>query len=477
MTDKDIQLERNSKIIKISWIILLACSVILLISLFFIRKNYENIGTHLGFINAIESQESKVEQLSDNCLLVIADSSTANHSVEILKDGIQEVKVLNGALVESEYLSGIDKSDIDSKIQEIHRVHNSYLGITELILNNDKGVLENREVIQSQLESKTKAYIAGLRALRNWSMEMNSNNSLSMYKWLGISNFVYLFLLISAYFLIIKPLRRSLHQIQLLVGKWKTRVRKSESAMNTAINKEKESALLLKTKVAQVMKLQESLKVAIHTANQVKQDKNLVYFNAATDLGDYLKVLNRQKEILENQTNIAQQIGWSTMTNTIAQLNALVGDYFNQSKHGHTNKNQKEVYLTQLISEILISSSNNNDQVEFEQVADMPTVKTDVELLKRVLSPYFELISDVETSGKVKISIVEDGAMCEIKFMGLTNKFKERLVKIENKELSDLNFDEYKIHMSKNTIEERGGKQWIQSMKAHNGVFIISWVL
>jgi len=477
MTEKDIQLERNSRIIRISWIILLASSVILLISLFFIRKNYENIGTHFDFINAIENQESKVMQLSENCLLVIEDSLNINQSVEILKSGIQEVKEMNGALIESEYLSEINKSNVRDRIQEVHRVHNSYLGITELILNNDKGVLENREVIQSQLESKTKSYISELRGLRNWSLEMNSSNSLSMYKWLGISNFVYLFLLVSAYFLIIKPLRRSLHQIQLLVSKWKTRVRKSESAMNVAIGQEKESKLLLKTKIAQVMKLQESLKVAIHTANQVKQDKNLVYFNAATDLGDYLKVLNRQKEILENQTNIAQQIGWSTMTNTIAQLNAMVGDYFNQSKHGHTNKNQKEVYLSQLISEILISSSNNNDQVVFEQVADMPTVKTDVELLKRVLAPYFELISDVETSGSVKISIIEDGAICEIKFMGLTNKFKERLVKIENKELSDLNFEEYKIHMSKNTIEERGGKQWIQSMKAHNGVFIISWVL
>jgi hypothetical protein len=476
MSNRDIQLESNSKIMKMLWVILLACIGVLLISVFFIRENYRNSNTHLAFVKLIENQELKIESLSENGFLVIDDNGSSQYSVDLLLTGMEDIKRIKNHLLISDYLSNIDGKSVETNVGDMQKIHGSYLGIIELIVNNDKGVLDNREVVESQLLSQTKLYINELRLIRNWSLDRTAEFNLSMYKLLGISNIVYLMLLISAYFFIITPLKNNFEQVQIVLTKWNLKVEKSENAMNVAIGKEKESSLLLKTKIAQVIKLQESLKVAIQTANQVKQDKNLVYFNAATDLGDYLKVLNRQKEILENQTNIAQQIGWNTLTSTIAQLNAMVGDYFNQSKLGITNKYQKEVYLSQLISEILISSSSN-DLLVFEQVADMPTVKTDVELLKRVLLPYFELISRVEVSGKIRISVIEDGSSCEIKFMGLTNAFKESLVKIESKELADLDFDEYKIHMSKNTIEERGGKQWIQAMKKHNGVFIISWVL
>lgn len=468
MSNRDIQLKSNSGIIKMSWIILLICIGVLLISIFFIRENYKNTRAQLEFLKLVDQQELAVQSLSESCAQIVRSNDFSQETHKSLMDGVEDIKKINSELTTLEYLPSLHGN--------IEKVNVTYLGIIDLVLNNEKEVLDNREVIQSQLLSNTQLYMTQLRHIRNWSLDKNIELNKSIYIWLGISDLIYIALLVFAYLFVIKPLRSNFEQFQLLITKWKSKVRKSESTMNLAINKEKESSLLLKTKVAQVIKLQESLKVAISTANQVKQDKNLVYFNAATDLGDYLKVLNRQKEILENQTNIAQQIGWSTLTSTIAQLNAMVGDYFNQSKLGQANKNQREVYLSQLISEILISTSGN-EKVEFEQVADMPTVKTDVELLKRVLLPYFELISKVELMGKVKISVIEDGSTCEIKFMGLTNTFKEALVGVENKELADLDFDEYKIHMSKNTIEERGGKQWIQAMKKHNGVFIISWVL
>jgi hypothetical protein len=287
---------------------------------------------------------------------------------------------------------------------------------------------------------------------------------------------IILVLVIMGYYLILNPLKKSFEKSKDLEETRRIEMVTSVKKVNTAVQMQKEAELKLKTKNSQVIKLQESLSESIKQINSLGKDKSLIYLNAASDLEGYLKVVNLQKEIIENQTNVSRNDSWRPLTSAISQLNSLVGDYFSKSRSEMNEQTHSEVYLSQLISEIILSISISGSSV-FEQMADMPSFKTNVDLFKNVLQPYFDLISSVENVGSVKVSALESGNFCEIKFVGLSKKFVKEVVKIENLKMIEMSFIEFKIHMAKSTIIERGGKVWIQDDVVKKGVLSLRWAL
>jgi hypothetical protein len=260
-----------------------------------------------------------------------------------------------------------------------------------------------------------------------------------------------------------------------LLRKHEFEIKETQEQIISALDLQKEVDLKFKTKSAQVTKLQESLEESIHKISSLENEKSQIYLNAATDLEGYLKVMNLQKEIIENQTTISQNSSWRPLTSAVSQLNALVGDYFKKAKGGVNIQSHMEVYLSQLISEIILSNSTNGNSV-FEQDSDMPTVRTDVDQLKNVLNPYFLLLSSINEEN-VKVTAFESGSVCEIKFSGLSDNAIKRLTDIEKRAIVDLDFEEFKIHMAKNCINERGGAVWAQEDAIKKGVLFLRWVL
>jgi hypothetical protein len=470
----------NSRVINFAWFILVASVLLIVVSFYFVRKNHEISSSQSLLLEQLSVIKGEIRSIAKNISLIIDSeeiSSLTNKSES--KDRIKQLQINIENLDQDKFIRGIDPervAHLRTVIDRLEKMQASLDGISNLVLNQSKGVNENKRVIRSQLLNTSTEYVILLSELDRWSLHQMKVSSDFLFKVQWMSTGVFSMLALLGFLFIIRPLRQNFQESEMMVSKWEGDLVHKEESVKAAIQNEKESTMLLKAKVAQVRKLQESLEIAINTANKVKQDKNLVYYNAATDISGYLKVLNLQREILENQTNIGQNLSWTTLTSSISQLNSMVGDYFQRSKNGFNSQNHKETYLSQLVSEILLSIPDNENLV-FEQVTDMPTIKTNIELFKRMLQPYFELISRVEMEGKVSISAIENGTACEIKFMGLTNKFKSEMNLIESKDLSNLDFEEFKIHMSSNAISERGGRQWMQFDLGETGVFNIHWVL
>jgi hypothetical protein len=365
---------------------------------------------------------------------------------------------------------------ITSLIKDLGKYHANFNGIATLVLNSKKGVVENKAVFKSQLEGYLFSFEESLVSLRIlMTTSVNESSRFTLFLSIMISMCIMMILAI-AYLKVIKPLKKSFDSSIEVLASNKKELEETKEQIITALNLKKESDLLLKTKNAQVIKLQESIEESIKQISQLGKDKSHIYLNTATDLEGYLKVINLQKEILENQTNISQNNSWRPLTSAFSQLNSMIGGYYKMAKDGFNSQVQTEVYLSQLISEIILSTKQNGSS-KFEQVSDMPSIKTNALLLKNVVQPYFEFMACEDSSENIKVSAQESGSVCEIKFIGISKDFIEKLVEVENIQMVDMSFNEFKLHIAKNAIIERGGKVWTQDEVLNKGILCLRWVL
>lgn len=470
---------RNSKISRTAWFIFLTVVVVSVGFVWFSfdqvldnKQSTEIINELNRFSKRVNLSGFKLNQiLIKNQQIEEAEKQEVLSDLKLLDEYFDKLQLsLDGLSVDE-----ASRPETEKLIQDLKKYHINIIGIAELVLDGNKGVTENQTVFKSQLRNDLHAYENILADLRNMALnEVYSSSNISPYINFYFAGF--LFLLAGIGFLrILKPLQLSFKLSEESLKSHHFELNNSQSQVNSALELQKEFELKLKTKNAQVIKLQESLEESILKISALSNDKSLIYLNAATDLEGYLKVVNLQKEIIENQTNISQNTSWRPLTSAISQLNSMVGDYFKKSKNGVNTQMQSEVYLSQLIAEIILSSSTS-DQSIFEQFTDMPLVKTNVEVLKNVMQPYFQLISSLNESN-ISVSAQESGAVCEIKWVGLSPNCIKRIVDIDKADLVNLDFAEFKIHMAKNTILERGGKIWTQSDVGKKGALFLRWVL
>ncbi len=376
-------------------------------------------------------------------------------------------------------VSSLDKNGPDSlfySLVEVKKYHSNIEGIGILAMDNNGGLIDNQDIFKTQLRNSLSGLTNALSQIRTQSSGRLEERNMHVY-WMTIFQIVsFVFLSIYGYFRVINPFKRVFRETRRLSLEFKNRTQDGIKQIENSLKSEKESGIRLKIKQAEVLKLQDSLEESIQQIGRLSKERSFIYLNSATELEGYLKVVNLQKEILENQTNIHQNESWTTLNGAITQLNALVGDNFNKSKQSINSIGDSEVYLSQLISEIILSSSAN-DETKFEQVADMPSIKTDVSSLKGALRPYFEMISKYESSKKINVSAYESGAVCEFKFVGLSRDFIEKMEILDQKKSIDLGYNEFKIFMAKKSIINRGGKVWGQQDVVNKGVFCIRWVL
>lgn len=466
---------KNTAILKITWAIFLIVITLSIIFLWPSISSINNNNNNIEVINKLNSfsKEVNVAGFELNQILLKNEEDLNKKDTEIYN----ELKLLDsnfeGLLVS---LNNSMTDDFDENlIKKLKKNHSNFQSIAQLIADGNSGVMDNQVVFKSQFRNNLHAYENTLTDIRIMCLALideSSNNSAITSVYFSI---LVLFFAILAYFGVLRPLTYSFNKNEELLTQYESKLTETKDQVISAIELQKESELKLKTKNAQVSKLQESLEESIKRISSFDHDKSMIYLNAATDLEGYLKVVNLQKGIIENQTSIAQNSSWRPLTSAISQLNSMVGDYFKKAKDGVNSQSQNEVYLSQLISEIILSTSSSDSSI-FEQVSDMPSVKTNVELFKNVLLPYFSLVASV-SNNKVHVSAVESGAVCEVKIVGLSNVAIKRILEIEQKKLVNLDFFEFKIHMAKNTIIERGGAVWTQDDVVSKGALCIRWVL
>ena len=348
--------------------------------------------------------------------------------------------------------------------------------LVEVVSKKRLEAYQNKRLIHSRSQKLSEDYRKYVNDIQTASIQNSSRfHDIAFYILIGSIGFVIL-ISILVHFLLFKPVASANKELTKKISSEKSEAQIFEAKVKAAKTETSKAKSLLKVKTAQVLKLQESLELAIAYSNKIQQDKSLIYFNIANDLSEYIKVMVLQQKIIENQTSMEGNENWVTLANTVSQLNSMSGNYFNLAKNGQNSDRNGEVYLTQLLSEIVVSMKLENG-VSFEQVADLPTIHTDVDLLKRVLKPYFKLMTLKAKNTVIKYSGKIDNSFCEIKFLGLQSAFKKQLTKLEQKDLSDFSFEEFKVHMANKTIVERGGKYWMQEDVKDRGVFTIYWSL
>ena len=393
--------------------------------------------------------------------------------LSIIKESYVE---LEGFYAEELNAEKMDSDSIQFFFSVLNKYHSNVEGIS--ILANDKngGLIDNQTIFKSQLRKSLHEITLILSRLRDVSSNRLLFISDKIY-WVSLIQVLFFMLLaVYGYVRVIIPFKIVFRETRRLTNKYKGERDESIIKMELAISKENEIEGNWKIKQAEVLKLQKSLEESIQQISRLSKERSFIYLNTATELEGYLKVVNKQKEIIENQTDIKENENWSTLKGSIAQLNSLVGDNFNKAKQSINSDLDSEVYLSQLISEIVLSTSSS-DETNFEQVADMPSIKTNVNSLKAALKPYFNMISKYDGTNRINVSAFESGSVCEFKFVGLSTNCIEKIEEINKKEAVDLEFNEFKVYMAKRAINRRGGKVWGQQDVANKGVFCIRWVL
>lgn len=443
------------------------------------------VGIYFFYSNT-SSQYFKADQQFE----IIASLRTQNALMHTISKNL--TSILNNrmsTIVETRELAKVYKSQGDSISYQINEINHSLLQfdslrsslgaknegllqLCDLVLNKRSALKPDRDIIISRIVILTDELNFHLEELISLSINDIQNikkEHASFHNWSVL--FVF-FMIVVMWKLWITPLREQSEHLEHKFANWKEHENISKSSKTEAEKLNQK----LNVKVAQVKKLQESLELAIAYSNKTQKDKSLIYYNLATDLTEYIKVLNLQKSILENHINISQNENWLTLSNTISQLNSLAGNYFSQAKTGVQNKQQKSIYLSQFMSEILVSL-NTGKNTTFNQDADMPQINTDAYLLKRVLLPYLQLITSIEEQQTITYSAKEDGDYCEFKFLGLDKAFEESLASLKDKDISDYSFEEFRLYMASKSIEERGGKYWLQFNHGEKGMLTIYWSL
>ncbi|MGB1003787.1 MAG: hypothetical protein ACPGVC_06135 [Salibacteraceae bacterium] len=468
---------RNSNTSRLAWIMfffgIVLCCIYAVITLYNIEKNKQGV----FLVNELNGYSKRINDIGFELNRVlenngeVTESKRNEFSTELahLDQFYSKIKLsIDGLFI-------TNPVEIIQLQKDLKRNHANFINISELIAEGNKGVDENKVVFKTQLNALLHSYeiaLADLRIVVNNEAQNSALEGLYLNFYLV---FILLFLAIIVFFGILKPIKKSFTTSEAQFNAYNSELIERNKKEQDLLKAKNDIELKLKTKNAQVFKLQDSVEESITQIEALRRDKSLIYLNAASDLEGYLKVVKLQKEIIENQTNISQNSSWTPLSSAIAQLNSMVGDYFNRAKGGFKSELQSEVYLSQLISEIILSTSIADESI-FEQVEDMPSIKTNVVLLKNVISPYFELVNTVKDKN-IKVSAYESGAICEIKLIGLSDSFLNALVEISKKDLVNMNFLEFKIHMAKNLIVERGGAVWVQDDAENKGVICLRWTL
>ena len=447
---------------------------ILIVDSTLIYKNHKVSGIETQLMNSVQSQTGtlntlcdEVEQAAEDTLYEVVEFSP------LINDFTANTVVLLDIGSRLEYRKS---TAIDELKQGLEMSQKELLSLVDVVQNKRIEAFINKALIKSRLNKLSDKYRSSLNQIQTASIQNSSSfHDLTFAVLIGSIGLMIL-LAAGVHFLLFLPVTSVNKDLTEKINIDLDTKQTHEEKIKIVADKEAKTQSLLKVKSAQVLKLQESLELAIAYSNKTQQDKNLIYFNVANDLSEYIKVMVLQQKIIENQTPLDRNENWITLTNTITQLNSMAGNYFNQAKNGQNLHQHGEVYLTQLMSEILVSMKLTNNVV-FEQLSDMPTIHTDINLLKRVLKPYFKLMAQNSKNITINYLAKVDSTFCEIKFLGLQPAFKKQLTLLDEKDLVDFSFEEFKVHMANKAIVERGGKYWMQEDVGEKNVFTIYWPL
>jgi len=361
-------------------------------------------------------------------------------------------------------------------LQEITKSFNELSGISNLIISQKKGVFENKDIIINQLKTNEFNCLNSLSTLQIWVIDNTQKKTIALIKLIIIVAILILGLIILIYFWVFKPIRTDLRIIKGLALEWNKQIEISQESSNQSKLKKEQSELVLKTKKAQVIKLQQSLEEAIYRTEETNNRKKQIYYDIASELEQHTSFLETQFQIIENQTDVANHENWVQLSSNLDNLNSLVSKFYDSAQTGGIITPKQEVYLTPLISEVIISNTINGN-VSFKQLEDLPSVFTDEIELKRVLLPFFEFISICGDIKTVQISAVEKKGFCEFKFIGLPKSFKDLWESKVIEAGNQTNLSSFKLRYAINSIANRGGKTWVQFDIGSKGILIISWVL
>ena len=478
--DINIQKKKNESTLRFGRLLLILVSFAIIISSFFTFRFNQVIQANKKILITLSENTEELHYIINTIQDVIyKDEATPELKKQEILKGFSLIEESHQKLNEPAIIKHIKDSDLEFYLKSLQTISKNYselIGISKLILSQKKGVFDNKEIITTQLTTNKRKYISSLESLNKWTSDTLINQATNLVYIILIISILFITLILLAYFLLINPIKKSLIYNHSMSKKWFSEIESNKLLVKQSDAARLESDLFLKTKQAQVIKLQQSLEEAIHRAEMTNNSKKQIYYEIASELEQQNSFLTTHFKIIENQSDVSSHENWTQLSHNLERLSNLVSKYYETAQEAGALTPKQEVYLTPLISEIIISKTTNGN-VAFKQLEDLPTILTDEIALKRNLLPFFEFISSCTDIKTVQISAIQKKNICEFKFVGLPQSFKklwDSKVKQDDKTPTRSTF---KLQYAISSISNRGGKTWTQFDIGKNGMLIISWVL
>lgn len=478
--DLNIQKQKNVSALNYGSFLLIVATASFIFTALYAYSYYLKSSVNEGVINSIHTNREELHFVMEKVEAIISNDIATSHSPKNeIQSNFANITKRQDALNKEFYLKHLSKSekeDYQSLLKNISKSITDLNGISTLILSQKKGVFENKEIISGQLKTNKHNVLESLNTLNSWMIDKSFRNSTTLIWTVLVTSILSIILVGIAYFKVIIPFKQNI-QINIELAKvWASKIKDNQSQANQSELKRKESELFLKTKSAQVIKLQQSLEEIIHQYDLTNNSKKQIYYEVAAELEQLTVLLNTHFQIIDNQTDVSSHENWAILLGNLEELNNLISKLFNSAQTGGQIAPKQEVYLTPLISEVIISTPTKGNGI-LKQIQDLPTILTDELALKRVLLVFIKFISINCENDTIQISAVEKMNSCEIKFVGLPISFKKKWDLNSSQEGEDLDLMPFKLTHAINSINNRGGKVWTQFDLGENGVLIISWVL
>ena len=478
--DIKIQERKNAFALKVGWFLLVTASVSLIFTTLFAYNFNQRISVNKEIVNTLNTNRVELQTVITTVEEIISNDKAIPlaNKTKIL-DVFSKINTSQTDLKKEHFGKHLSESDqviYQDLLKEISKSFADLTGISNLIISQKKGIFENKDIITDQLKANKHHYRVSLNSLNSWLMDNSFTKTTTLIWAVFLISIFFLLLVVLTYSQVIIPFKQNILINNVIAKEWSVKIDSSQRQSNQSELKRKESELILKTKNAQVIKLQQSLEESMLQTEVTKISKKQIYYDIASELEQHASFLTAHFQVIENQTDVSSHENWLQLSSNLDRLNHLVSKFYDSAQEGTTITSKQEVYLTPLLSEVIISNTTNGS-VSFKQLEDLPTILTDEIELKRILLPFIEFISTHCENKTVQISVIEKKNTCEFKFVGLPISFKKSWdtnILLEEKILSRSVF---KLQHAIKSINDRGGKTWGQFDIGDTGILTISWVL
>ena len=460
----------NTSVYKLYRVILISSALVLGIDLVFYIIHLNKRASLNNMEEITFSQETEFSEYQKAVVLAVKESHVVPATIN---DQYLQIQKNHKKIIEFTTSQTSDPS-VQVIGQRLDEKFIKYRGIANLVMTRNKESFANSKLFSSQLNNSAVSYIEVVNRLQRWVLKKDDSQNDFIITLLLISLGVILLLFIWSYKAVVDPIMNEKTSLDDTISFLKHQLKNTSAETKKAIESESEIIIQLKSKTAQIRKMQSSLELALIQTSNAKENIQLVNYKFASALTKTLNPIVLQKEILDNQVQFLKDENWNILSNSISKLYALSGYYYSESMEANIVQKRKAVYLNQLLVEVLVSINQSSNSMMMK-IGDLPKVKTNESLLKLILQPYLEIMLIPVPSAPIDVAVIEQNKSSVFVFKGVSKSFAKSYSNIASSKKGNYSVDEFKIYMSNKLLAQHGSSHELIT-EGNIAIFKLTWL-